>query len=479
MRRAHLDPLCVCTRWTPAARCAYPAVAAYSTGVQVPAATVPHKGCRAGYAQKRSCYDVICPFPRGARLARHGERWRYIVNKSRNTQKARPHNDQAARHESVSRCDAEHALERCFIFRQTLSNSSLRPASQPVPARLRLQSLLIMRAPVETWLPSWVSTSKIPLPPSPAPRVNDYVVEVGPAPGRAPEDEEDEILSRHTRSHRGSRDEHVKVTRLSSEPHAVLPGLQRRASPDRASHHLLPVGADACIPDIPILYLPPLLSPLPTTLAKARRRIGPTAEELDNFQTRLPDIDPASLDLHEALHHFKPVDGNYAARPYDEAFNWDDLVSPSPHLSARLIGLASVSTDVARVVLRRLPLPAQCHVVFAVPIPGRPGSTRGGGEERRPGHVLVRRAGRDGAQPGDVCLAEVSSFPGEKAMSLGDQSATRHKSHQRSEAHDGHAAGQGRVRGLRLGAVGAAQGGGHGRGVSRAVRGRRRGLVES
>jgi hypothetical protein len=36
----------------------------------------------------------------------------------------------------------------------------------------------------------------------------------------------------------------------------------------------------------------------------------------------LPDIDPASLALHQALHHFAPIDSHYASRPYPAAFNW-------------------------------------------------------------------------------------------------------------------------------------------------------------
>lgn len=85
------------------------------------------------------------------------------------------------------------------------------------------------------------------------------------------------------------------------------------------AHHHLP-AADT-IPSDPILYLPPLLSPLPAHLAH-KHHDGPTEEELSSFDTHLPDIDPASLALHQALHHFAPVDNHYAARPYHTAFNW-------------------------------------------------------------------------------------------------------------------------------------------------------------
>ncbi|KAJ7497286.1 hypothetical protein FB451DRAFT_224018 [Mycena latifolia] len=93
----------------------------------------------------------------------------------------------------------------------------------------------------------------------------------------------------------------------------------------------------------PVLYLPPLLSSLPETFPS-------TPIPLDNpplvTQTRLPDIDPVSLSLHKALHHFKPSTENYAGQlysillvrrwsswsgsgtPYSKAFNWDQLVLP-------------------------------------------------------------------------------------------------------------------------------------------------------
>ena len=44
--------------------------------------------------------------------------------------------------------------------------------------------------------------------------------------------------------------------------------------------------------------------------------------------TRLPDIDPASLSLHKALHGFSPATERYADTAYAEAFNWDELELP-------------------------------------------------------------------------------------------------------------------------------------------------------
>jgi len=81
-----------------------------------------------------------------------------------------------------------------------------------------------------------------------------------------------------------------------------------------------------CGPQTPVLYLPPLLSALPEGLA-SRPIISENPPVVT--QTRLPDIDPASLSLHKALHHFKPVNSDYASTPYSEAFNWTELVLPA------------------------------------------------------------------------------------------------------------------------------------------------------
>ncbi|KAJ7647345.1 hypothetical protein FB45DRAFT_196451 [Roridomyces roridus] len=74
----------------------------------------------------------------------------------------------------------------------------------------------------------------------------------------------------------------------------------------------------------PILYLPPLLSSLPVSFVAQGASGYPVMTP-----TRLPNIDPASLSLHRALHHFKPSSENYAETPYDEAFNWDELALPA------------------------------------------------------------------------------------------------------------------------------------------------------
>ncbi|WVW83659.1 hypothetical protein I302_105680 [Kwoniella bestiolae CBS 10118] len=105
------------------------------------------------------------------------------------------------------------------------------------------------------------------------------------------------------------------------------------------SHHSLPPTTDDISTD-PILYLPPLLSPLPEhhihehTHGDGKEKdetaqvLVKVVEALKGFETRLPDIDPASLALHQALHGFKPWDEDYASTPYDEAFNWSSLSLP-------------------------------------------------------------------------------------------------------------------------------------------------------
>ncbi|WWC89536.1 uncharacterized protein L201_004460 [Kwoniella dendrophila CBS 6074] len=119
-------------------------------------------------------------------------------------------------------------------------------------------------------------------------------------------------------------------------------------------HHSLPPTTDD-ISSEPILYLPPLLSPLPESQINHNHNhnhdhhhhhhheynheekkhkdetteiLIKVVEALKGFETRLPDIDPASLSLHQALHHFKPWDEDYASTPYNEAFNWSTLTLP-------------------------------------------------------------------------------------------------------------------------------------------------------
>jgi len=81
--------------------------------------------------------------------------------------------------------------------------------------------------------------------------------------------------------------------------------------------------------DGPVLYLPPLLSSLPDSCsaAEAPSNLNSSSPPIMT-ETRLPDIDPTSLSLHKALHHFKPITPDYANTPYDKAFNWSELKLP-------------------------------------------------------------------------------------------------------------------------------------------------------
>ncbi|KAG1870194.1 hypothetical protein DFJ58DRAFT_765101 [Suillus subalutaceus] len=76
-------------------------------------------------------------------------------------------------------------------------------------------------------------------------------------------------------------------------------------------------------PPCPVLYLPPLLSSPPHELGVLLHTSLEQQPMLSD--TRLPDIDPALLSLHKALHHFRPATPYYAEVPYDEAFNWTEL----------------------------------------------------------------------------------------------------------------------------------------------------------
>ncbi|PPQ98622.1 hypothetical protein CVT24_003955 [Panaeolus cyanescens] len=96
--------------------------------------------------------------------------------------------------------------------------------------------------------------------------------------------------------------------------------------PSQQDHHSLPNFHTTQPFSEPVLYLPPLLSSLPENIKHdlpEKLQVTPLVTE-----TRLPDIDPASLSLHKALHHFRPLDANYADTPYDQAFNWSDLLLP-------------------------------------------------------------------------------------------------------------------------------------------------------
>lgn len=95
--------------------------------------------------------------------------------------------------------------------------------------------------------------------------------------------------------------------------------------------HVLPTFSRS---QSPILYLPPLLSSLPEGVVhpgyplSAPAISSPGAPKPLSTTARLPTIDHASLSLHRALHHFRPLTDEYALVPYADAFNWDELELP-------------------------------------------------------------------------------------------------------------------------------------------------------
>ena len=90
--------------------------------------------------------------------------------------------------------------------------------------------------------------------------------------------------------------------------------------------HDLPDFSDSYPQTSPVLFLPPLLSSLPYGLSHTP---APSPDQPPlTTETHLPDIDPASLSLHRALHYFSPVGPHYATQPYAESFNWDSLRLP-------------------------------------------------------------------------------------------------------------------------------------------------------
>jgi len=90
--------------------------------------------------------------------------------------------------------------------------------------------------------------------------------------------------------------------------------------------HDVPDFSDSNLQSSPVLFLPPLLSSLPHGLSHTP---APSPDQPPlTTETHLPDIDPASLSLHKALHYFSPVNPHYATQPYAESFNWDSLMLP-------------------------------------------------------------------------------------------------------------------------------------------------------
>ncbi|THV05074.1 hypothetical protein K435DRAFT_816647 [Dendrothele bispora CBS 962.96] len=110
-------------------------------------------------------------------------------------------------------------------------------------------------------------------------------------------------------------------------PHPFHEQKKHSTTVESRDPHRLPTfdSTSLTAPTEPVLYLPPLLSSLPDRF--------PSVDVSSEYpplvtETRLPDIDPASLSLHKALHRFRPLNEDYAAKPYAEAFNWSELALP-------------------------------------------------------------------------------------------------------------------------------------------------------
>lgn len=76
------------------------------------------------------------------------------------------------------------------------------------------------------------------------------------------------------------------------------------------------------------LNLPPLLSLLPTGTPSIEPVLAFdfNLPKVGYTTSRLPSIDPASISLHNALYHFKPISRDYAYSDYKDAFNWNELI---------------------------------------------------------------------------------------------------------------------------------------------------------
>ncbi|KAI9068266.1 hypothetical protein FKP32DRAFT_1672352 [Trametes sanguinea] len=121
--------------------------------------------------------------------------------------------------------------------------------------------------------------------------------------------------------------QHTTPKHLDSQEKALEPVAKNAHDP-----HILPTFSRS---QSPILYLPPLLSSLPPGVivpqppADSPAFSSPTVPRPLSTESRLPSIDKASLALHRALHHFRPLTEDYATTPYAEAFNWDELELPA------------------------------------------------------------------------------------------------------------------------------------------------------
>ncbi|KAM0748996.1 hypothetical protein T439DRAFT_382084 [Meredithblackwellia eburnea MCA 4105] len=95
----------------------------------------------------------------------------------------------------------------------------------------------------------------------------------------------------------------------------------------------LAANSKVAIPPPELVYLPPLLSLLPGQSSNTNATPPLEAFSFEKptvgfTSSRLPLCDDASVALHNALHFFKPTTPEYAYSPYEEAFNWNELILP-------------------------------------------------------------------------------------------------------------------------------------------------------
>lgn len=130
-----------------------------------------------------------------------------------------------------------------------------------------------------------------------------------------------------------------RIPKFSAPAHPSLQLLQKLhveklspplVDPERDPHEQ-PVFTQEALahPVQPILYLPPLISSLPQASSTLPHNDDDGQPLVLTTETRLPNIDPVSLSLHRALHHFRPLNAEYARTSYRDAFNWSELRLPA------------------------------------------------------------------------------------------------------------------------------------------------------
>jgi len=138
----------------------------------------------------------------------------------------------------------------------------------------------------------------------------------------------DDVELVHESKERNPSLDNAQLVHEPKEQNFPLDDAQVVDGPRERDPHVVPKFTSESLsqPSSTVLYLPPLLSSLPQDLCV------PPVSVLGRpplvTETRLPEIDPVSLSLHKALHHFRPLSDDYADLPYALAFNWSTLELP-------------------------------------------------------------------------------------------------------------------------------------------------------